>query len=74
MLIAHTSAYRIASWESLCVVAGQTPIDLLLDERRALYEIRKGKDVEVNGTVIEKHTEDVKKIIRQETTKMWQTR
>ena len=64
VLIAHTSAYRTASWESFCVVAEQTPIDLFLDERRILYEVRKGKDIEVNGTVIGKDTEDVKKIIR----------
>ena len=50
--------------ESFCVVAEQTPIDLFLDERRILYEVRKGKDIEVNGTVIGKDTEDVKKIIR----------
>jgi len=74
VLIAHTSAYRTASWESLCVVGGQTPIDLLLYERRALYEVRKGRDVEVNGTVIGKDIENIRKIIRKEITKMWQTR
>jgi len=43
-----------------------------LCERRALYEIRKGKNVNIN--VIRKDTEDVKKIIKKEITKMWQTR
>ena len=57
---------------NLCAVAGQTPIDLLLYERRALYEVRKSKDVDINGTVIGKDTKDVKKVIRKEITKMWQ--
>ena len=56
------------------MVAGQTPIDLLLDERRAQYEVRKDKDVEINGTVIGKDTEDGKKVIRRERIRMWQTR
>ena len=51
VLIVHTNTYRTA-WESLCVVAGQTPIDLLLDERKVLYEVKKDNDIEVNGTVI----------------------
>ena len=38
------------------------------------YEIRKGKDVKINGTVIGKDTEGVKKVIRKEIIKMWQTR
>ena len=65
VLIAYTSAYRVASWESyLCVVIGQTLIELLLNERRALYEVRKGRNAEINGTVIGKDTEDVNKVIR----------
>ena len=71
MLIAYTR-HRTALWESLCVVTGQTPIDLLLDERRDLYEVRKGRDAEIN--VIGKDTEDVKKVIRREIIKTWQTR
>ena len=38
------------------------------------YEIRKSKDVEINGTIIGKDTGGVKKVIRKEITKMWQTR
>jgi len=68
VLIAHTSAYRTQSWESLCVIAGQTPIDLLLNERRTLYEVRKSKEVEIKG--IGKDTENIKKVIRKEITKM----
>ena len=54
------------------MVTGQTPIDLLLDERRDLYEVRKGRDAEIN--VIGKDTEDVKKVIRREIINTWQTR
>jgi len=50
------------------VIAGQTPIDLFLNERRTLYEIRKPKKVEIKG--IGKDTENIKKVIRKEITKM----
>ena len=46
----------------------------LLYEHRVLYEVRKGRDAEVNGAVIGKDMKDVRNVIRRKITKMWQTR
>ena len=51
-LLAVTCAYRTASWDSLCVIESVLPVDLLLEERVARYNLRKGREAKVSGTVI----------------------
>ena len=50
-LLAVTKVYRTASWESLCVITGEIPIDLLLEKHRGLFNLRRGKDVRIADTV-----------------------
>lgn len=48
-----THAYRTVSRESLCAIAGVTPIELLLEERTARYKIRVGKPAEVGNITVQ---------------------
>ncbi|KAL6417402.1 hypothetical protein ACFW04_012773 [Cataglyphis niger] len=50
--ISTTGAYRTASWESLCVVAGVMPVDLLLREYTARYQVRIGNNVKIGNVEI----------------------
>ncbi|XP_033228803.1 uncharacterized protein LOC117180413 [Belonocnema kinseyi] len=52
-LLAMTRAYRTASTDALCVLAGEAPISLFLTHRVAQYNIRKGRDVQVADLTIE---------------------
>jgi len=47
VLISTTGAYRMASWESLCVVAGAIPVDFVLKEYAARYYIRKEENAKI---------------------------
>lgn len=73
-LIATTAAYRTASYESLCVVAGTPPIDLLLDERRARYDLRIGKDTKLGDREFLATDVDAVKKVKTETINRWQAR
>lgn len=73
-LISQTGAYRTASWESLCVVAGQTPVDILLQVRKARYQIRKGRNAEIGEVVIESNKKEYKVEIGKEAIRKRQTR
>lgn len=69
-----TSAYRTASTESLYVIADAVPINLILEEYRAWFEIRKDKDVEIGDVripYIGKKDESVA-IVQDEMLKKWQ--
>ena len=52
VLISLTGAYRTASWESLCVVAGVIPIDIVLQESRARYLFRRRKNAKIGAVDI----------------------
>lgn len=71
-LIATTMAYRTASSASLCVIAGQTPLDILLEERRERYKIRVGLDARINGVGIHSNDRDAVKRIKEQGNVMWQ--
>ncbi|XP_070170432.1 fatty acid synthase-like [Polyergus mexicanus] len=75
-LISITGAYRTASWESLCVVAGMTPVDVLLKEYVARYNARKGLTAEIGNTIIPAEIEkkELFERIREEAINMWQTK
>ncbi|CAD7093684.1 unnamed protein product [Hermetia illucens] len=60
------SAFRTASTEAVCVIAGMIPIDLLASEAHWLYEKRKANPAEVNA--------DFRKVIRRELCGKWQQR
>ena len=60
------SAFRTASTEAVCVIAGMIPIDLLASEAHWLYEKRKANPAEVNA--------DFRKAIRRELCGKWQQR
>lgn len=70
-LLATTSAWRTASGESLAVIAGAVPVCFLLEERRARYEIRIGRDTVINGKTIRGNDEGAVERIKGEVVKMW---
>ena len=74
VLISLTGAYRTASWESLCVVAGVIPVDIVLQESRARYQFRSRQNAKIGNIDI---PQDVDKgiavaRIRDEALSMWQ--
>ena len=75
-LLAVTKAYRTASWESLCVIAGEIPIDLQLEKHRALFNLRRGKDAKIADTIIPAGNEDSENRSRvsEIANSVWQTR
>lgn len=72
-LIPVVGSYRTASGESLCVVAGETPVDILLQEARAKYEIRKGRDARIGNVTIAPDRDAVKSI-KKVGREMWQAK
>lgn len=73
-LIAITGAYRTAPTQGLCVVGAAAPIDLVLEERRARYGIRKGSSVTFGGTTLGPEDESVRKKLKSELISQWQER
>nr|XP_012215484.1 PREDICTED: uncharacterized protein LOC105667926 [Linepithema humile] len=74
VLIPVVGAYRTSSRESLCVVAGATPVEILFQESRARYEIRRVRDAEIVETVVAATDKDAVKRIKAEGRRMWQAR
>ncbi|KAK9304205.1 hypothetical protein QLX08_004365 [Tetragonisca angustula] len=74
-----TKAYRTISTAALCVIAGATPIDLIIKEKSSLYHLRKGRKFIHHTTHYEALTqqteaeiEKTKHKIRRETLTKWQ--
>lgn len=74
-LISVTNAYRTASFESLCVVAGATPVDILLKKYATRYHARKERVASIGNVEIPAGTERKVALrkIQDEATNMWQT-
>lgn len=72
-LITMTRSYRTASWQSLCVVAGAVPITTLLEQNRALFDLRKGNDAKIGDVVVPVTSGDAKNRVKVEAVKMWQS-
>ena len=75
-LLAVTKAYRTSSWESLSVIAGEIPIDLLLEKHRALFNLRRGKDARMVHTIVQagnEHRENRSRVLVI-ANNVWQTR
>ena len=49
LLLRVTKAYRTVSSDALCVIAGAKPIELILEERKSFYILRKGKTFNLLG-------------------------
>lgn len=71
-LIATTAAYRTASYVGLCVIAGALPVELLLKQSRARYDVRVGRDTEINNRVVPAGAPDAVETIKGEALNMWQ--
>jgi len=71
-LIPVVGAYRTTSREALCVVAGATPVEILLQEGRARYEARKGLDAEIGQEIVRSGSKDATKRIKMEGRRLWQ--
>lgn len=71
-LKATTAAYRTSSWDSLCVIAGAIPVDILLVERRVKYQIQIGVDAWINNVEIASNARDAIKRIKEQALDMWQ--
>lgn len=73
-LISVLSAYRTASGESLQVVAGATPIDIVLEEKRAIYNLRLEKDAKMGELALSGQDPYAIKDAKIESISMWQSR
>ena len=73
-LLTVTKAYRSVSWEALCVLAAAPPVDLLLVERCARYNLRKKNNIQVGGLTIRDFeiNDESKRIIYNKLRSMWQ--
>ncbi|KAI4472524.1 hypothetical protein M0802_016736 [Mischocyttarus mexicanus] len=78
-LIRVTKAYRTISTDALCIIAGATPIDLLLVEKRNTYFLRRNitfQHFDVSFAAQEQickiETKHRKCTIKKTTTKIWQ--
>jgi len=65
-------AYRTTSRDALCVVAGATPVEILLQEARARHEVRKGLDAEIGQEIIRLGSKDAMERIKAEGRRLWQ--
>ena len=73
-LLTLTRAYRTASTDALCVLAGEVPISLLLAQRSAHYRLRKAQatsigDLSIQADAIDDNTAS---LINEEVNSMWQ--
>jgi len=75
-LIPVVGAYRTTSREALCVVAGATAVEILLQEGRARFEARRGLDAEKGQEIIRPGSKDAMewrmRRIKAEGTRLWQ--
>ena len=73
-LFTVNKAYRSFSWEALCVLAAAPPVDLLLVERCARYNLRKKNNIQVGGLTIKDFeiNDESKRIIYNKLRSMWQ--
>ena len=80
-LLAITRAYRTTSKSALTVLAAEPPINLVLRERVAYYYLRKNLEFQIGNIhytsstqpITENTTATIKKRIRDETIKTWQS-
>ena len=73
-LVTITKAYKTASLESLCVAAGALPIDILLEESTARYNIRIGKNATINNVEINCSEKNAVEKIKSQSIEMWQAK
>ena len=73
-LLPVVHAYRTTSTEALCILSGSLPIEILLKQRTALYNLRKGRTAEIGELVLEGHSLAKEEEIKAEAIKMWQSR
>ena len=73
-LVTITKAYKTASLESLCVAAGALPIDLLLEQSTARYNIRIGRNAKINNVEIEGSEKNAIEQIKTQIVEMWQAK
>lgn len=80
-LLGVTKAYRTIPTDALCVIAGATPIECVLKERRSAYYLRSGisfthskKHFEIQLGITKEEVIWIKKEIIEETYRTWQTK
>ena len=73
-LITMTRAYRTASTDALCVLAGEVPISILLALRAAQYQLRRVQAVSIGGVSLGEGAINDKtaSLIYEEAMNMWQ--
>ena len=70
-LVTTTKAYKTSSLESLCVAAGALPIDILLEESTARYNIRIGTNAIIKNVEIECSEKNAVEQIKSQSIEMW---
>lgn len=72
-LISITRAYRTTSTDAVNIVAGEMPIDILLKERKAKYEMKTSINITYNGRIIACNHDTLTEL-RAESVSIWQDR
>lgn len=80
VLLRVTRAYRTISTEALTVIAAATPINLLIEERRAIYLMKSKRAVKIGNLTLEPRDHitkelitEIRKQIGKQIVDMWQT-
>ena len=75
-LLPVVHAYNTSPGDALCVISGNLPIEILLQQRIALYKLRKGQTAVIGQLELVGHRDSLEKEnqIREETIKLWQSK
>ena len=73
-LLPVVHAYRSTPTDALCVLSGSLPIEILLQQRVALYNLRKGREAEIGEIALRGHSKEGEEEINAEAIKLWQSK
>ena len=67
-------AYRSTPTDALCVLSGSLPVEILLQQRIALYNLRKGREANIGEVTLYGHSEEKEEKIKAEAVRLWQSK
>ena len=73
-LLPVVHAYRSTSTDALCVLSGSLPVEILLKQRVALYNLRKGREATIGEITLCGHSQEKEEKIEAEAVRLWQSR
>ena len=73
-LLPVVHAYRSTPTDALCVLSGSLPIEILLQQRVALYNLRKGREACIGELKLNNHSIEKEEEIKAEAIRLWQSK